>query len=353
MEFDNLKVLIHIGMPKSGSTAIQNMLRQNMQSLLSQGIYFPLSPIKENDNQAVVALCRDKEDLPRDIYNRCKDLSQEEIDNLMLLWLENVGKKCNDESINTVVISSEYLFSCTDSEIRKLKKCLTEHLGDVEFEVVCYARDPINYWTSLVKQLLKADYSLVFDPEINYSSLLSYKRIFRNLKVFDFSDKESYGGDIAYHFFELLGCHRDGMDLQLDNRSNESFSTEAASINREFRKSRFKDRNGVFTEESRRFLRVLSNADKSMEKPQGSGLVDNIKNIVYSRNIKSIEMLKNEFDINYSESSIEVVDSSGDISLESIDDLFYVDHTRRERLLMDVCCRLSNRLEKSERSAGR
>lgn len=352
MEFDNLKVLIHIGMPKSGSTAIQNMLRQNMQSLLSQGIYFPLSPIKENDNQAVVALCRDKEDLPRDIYNRCKDLSQEEIDNLMLSWLENVGKKCNDESINTVVISSEYLFSCTDSEIRKLKKYLTEHLGDVEFEVVCYVRDPISYWTSLVKQLLKADYSLIFDPEINYNSLLSYKEIFGSIKIFDFSDKKSYGGDVVHHFLGLLYFHSNEMDLQLDNRSNESFSTEAASINREFRKSRFKNKNGIFTEESRRFLRVLSNADKSLESSNASGLVDNIRNVVYSRNIKSIEMLKNEFGINYSDSSIEVVDSSGDIDLESIDDLFHVDYARRERLLMDVCCRLSKRLEKSERRAG-
>lgn len=106
-------VILHAGMSKAGSTAIQNFFDRSYDSLLRQGILFPRSVLSRKD--------------PHD-----KSRTSGHYELVRLLRKNNVGvfiEECERhwKDVHTLVLSAEHLFANVDTDdLRKLRALLAD-----------------------------------------------------------------------------------------------------------------------------------------------------------------------------------------------------------------------------------
>ncbi len=138
-----MRVILHIGMEKTGTSSIQEFLLQNKNGLSKLGYYY-LHMNGRNEYRAFPAYCMDKS--RSDEYfrrNRVTDRkARESFDNNYLAChrqkLESIP-----EHIHTVIISSEHLSSRLKS---REEVCRVKQLMELDFssvQIVCYLRDQV------------------------------------------------------------------------------------------------------------------------------------------------------------------------------------------------------------------
>ncbi|MFC5050241.1 hypothetical protein ACFPK9_06425 [Rubritalea spongiae] len=344
---DSIDIFIHIGMPKSGSTSIQNTLKSLSGDLEKKGILFPTTPIKEDDNQAIVALCKRKERLPRDLKQRAESLSQEEINSMMDKWLLRLQKTVT-QKYKSIIISSEYLFTMSDKEISTLKNKFEGIFHNPKFHIIAYVREPVAYWSSLMQQHIKANHRIKLGKSINYGVLSIYKSIFQSIDVFEFNKNKLPNGDVVRHFFGLIDP---SIDLSGTSApSNPSLSPEAIDIMQNFRKNRLPKQNGKRTPESKTFLRILGNSDKFVPGKKSSLVKPSVAALITEANTANLSMLASDFGINFGAPPTSTATQEDEfISADTIDQIYDVDQQRKNNLLMEVTCRLSRRLANQAR----
>ncbi len=150
-----MKVIVHIGSEKTGSTSIQSFLELNREILLQEGVYFPVS-IGDYNHVKLVTHCEDNSFQKR-IYQLVGVRNKEE----KAVWSQQLVASFSREiaempaSVNTVVITSE-LFQTNLSkteEVEVLKKLLQEHFADIK--IVVYLRRQVDAAISLYSTHLR------------------------------------------------------------------------------------------------------------------------------------------------------------------------------------------------------
>ncbi len=138
-------VYLHIGIPKTGTTSLQNFLLKNRENLLAQGILYPTSGITINPNfncfqsgdhnlfwaldkecKAYDSNAGDWEDIHREIKTKKSDLSK-------------------------VLISAEDFSTINDNRLSLLK----EHLSRYNTKVIVYLRKQDDYFMSFYCEYIK------------------------------------------------------------------------------------------------------------------------------------------------------------------------------------------------------
>ena len=108
-----MKIIMHIGMPKTGSTAIQFALTKSREKLLSNGILYPVNPdpfSKQVKHMLYLSLLRQGDagqwlkqpDIEKKIlstYGPNFDLAE--------FWLNDLKKQISDTKPHTLIISEE------------------------------------------------------------------------------------------------------------------------------------------------------------------------------------------------------------------------------------------------------
>lgn len=116
------KLILHIGVHKTGTTAIQTFLYENRDLLNRQGFYMP-----------VFLYCQE---------NKPADLRYSIIDgksNETRIYLEEIVKNAKENSCHTVIISDEDYCKTNEDDLRNVK--IFDEFFD-EIEVLIYARRP-------------------------------------------------------------------------------------------------------------------------------------------------------------------------------------------------------------------
>lgn len=118
-------VYIHIGTPKTGTTALQNFLCRNRETLLSQGFLYPLSgrrihPISGHYSH----------------HNLAWALSQAKAYNPEFGNWEDLLKEIKSAPLENIVISSEQFCKLNFNHISLIKK----HLSEYETKIIIYLR---------------------------------------------------------------------------------------------------------------------------------------------------------------------------------------------------------------------
>lgn len=104
MHTDGRTLYLHIGMPKTGTSAIQNFLFNNRDVLARQGIYYPDSVLHWSQHVPIVKSI---------VSSRFKDarfnqwIPEIDLNNL----IENLMKTCESENYNKVILSSEFFWA--------------------------------------------------------------------------------------------------------------------------------------------------------------------------------------------------------------------------------------------------
>jgi hypothetical protein len=160
------RIILHIGLRKTGTTSIQKFLNRNYNTLLKNNILYPKSglPLKESvyaHHDLSVAITK----IRPPTQDQC--------------W-QQLHAELSLQGNRLVFISSEIFSVATPDQIRQIRVELKDH----QVSVLIYLRDPVSFMISLYKEQIKAqNESLAFGKFIRQRfNLVDYDGLIQNWK---------------------------------------------------------------------------------------------------------------------------------------------------------------------------
>lgn len=172
-----MKLILHIGTEKTGTTSIQKFLMINRELLNSNNILIPKTISLPNGNHRWAPTFAFDDDYEDDFtlwkFEKNKDLRKKLIDEK----LKEFKKEISMSNANICIISSEHFSSrLTNIEnIKKLKKLLSSLFDEIS--IVLYIRQPIEAAISLLSTAIKSG-CVRKDLDLN-----KFSNSFNNLKI--------------------------------------------------------------------------------------------------------------------------------------------------------------------------
>lgn len=229
-----MKLYLHIGTEKTGTTTIQEALYFN-RALLSQRGYHFLQSAGERNNRALPSICMNGLD---DFFHYKQIFTEEDKHSFCLEFYQKFAREIESlpKNIHSVVISSEHFHSRLRSfdEIAKLREVLSKYFSDIT--IICYLREQMSVCNSLYSTAIKAGNTLAFEELLsscvvgnvyyNYSDFLSlWERVFFDgfFEVRLFNKRSFVNNELIDDFFYNL-------DPKLINEINKDITNENSSI---------------------------------------------------------------------------------------------------------------------------
>jgi hypothetical protein len=241
-----MRIILHAGMPKAGSTALQMTLKNARARLLRRGVLYP-DTTEGHQNFAIAGVVSYRR-LPRG-YRRVYADKQDTLECDFKKYWNNILSQIGRYGPHTLVLSGEAFYrSFSEDEIDKLNKLLRPLAEQVK--VVIYARRPSEYYLSSVQQGLRASHKLKPIRPISYRATIEpyLNYIADELSVIPFVRNELYGRDIALDFASrfIPDCLEE-VSASAAGPTNETVSAEAMSILQSYRSQNHADRVDIHT----------------------------------------------------------------------------------------------------------
>lgn len=228
------KIILHTGMPKTGTSTIQNVFYEKKGFLLEQeGILYPsLAP---NLTTALRTIFRDLSDQP--IANKMAGLTVEEEAEHRKKYLDALEEEISSREWDVLLLSGEGMSVMLEPELAKLREWGGKYASD--WTVLVCVRHPVAYTRSMIQQLMKSGDTLrqAYEnlPTPNFRERLSRAvSVFgrKNVHVFDFDAAAGNEGGVVGTFAEKAGLTAQTRDFLASQamRYNDSLSLEAVHI---------------------------------------------------------------------------------------------------------------------------
>lgn len=220
------KMFLHVGLHKTGTTAIQDFLFLNRESLLTQGFLYPITEFHPLGQQRV-AYAFNGEVNPH--LNRSKVNQNDELFN-------KLSELINQDNYQTLIVSSE---NFTPAGNRTALRKIRNFFDDFEINVIFYLRRQDKYKESLYREHIKLPNSEVSSFEnFKVPYLLDYEKRLKpwmsvfgeeNLIVRSYDYLVGNGIDVIDDF-----CHIVGLDVnnyeKPKKKSNSTISNIAMEL---------------------------------------------------------------------------------------------------------------------------
>jgi hypothetical protein len=234
------RLVIHVGMEKTGSTTIQEVLRNNAKALRARGINYP-ADMHHHNFTLLPLLHKDPFDMVMWKRRIKPEESKEVLSSLQLRW----DRHFESHRDGIFIISSELLFQQTDL-IEALHQMVHPYFDTID--LVCYIRHPNDYLSSVVQQQVKNGvrsrgieeiFLDILDTRLQYSEVIqNWLRYFpkEHLIVRNFTRSHFKNHSLIDDFFETIG-RGDITDDQLQvDRLNESIGMNSVILLAELNK---------------------------------------------------------------------------------------------------------------------
>ena len=210
-------LILHIGSPKTGTTALQSFLNLNEDALREAGVnYMRSARTHISHNPLPTAITKNNAD--------------ELLDAIFAEYAESPG--------DTHILSSEILFRIIVA--RKLRRSFPEEMRKTT-KVICYLRSQDSYVEVMYKQLLKngriaADRGAFLQsirPRLNYTGILdAYAEIFGQANVIarPFAREQLVNRDIVDDFLHLADIEKTDQLQVTQEVSNKTLSVELSEM---------------------------------------------------------------------------------------------------------------------------
>lgn len=261
-----MQAIIHVGLPKTGTTTLQQTFRSSYDYLVECGVLYPRNPpsCRFASHKILASIVIPEEKYGRDLRGLAPD--QLQLARLQDEFLRSVADQCAEHRPQTLIISAEHL---SNRHVQPAR--LSDTLGALGATVslaVVYCRRPSAHFLSRAQQWIKASWLLpsYHKPLVEMLDLYRAQLGGNAVSVRVFDRRQLLNGDIVDdfcgHVLEPRGVTAE--DLTRGKYSNETLSAESMSLLIDFRKMFYPDANDLKTVDTRKLTRVLRNADASV-----------------------------------------------------------------------------------------
>ena len=249
-----MKLIVHIGQSKTGTTSIQRYLRKNQEAILRQGFLYPASHLG-GPNHAILTVPLFRK-VQRSLVARTGKNYEAALETSYEAW-ESVARQVRDAQPDTVILSSEFLFNVRNPQL--LVDLIRKYIGDVrDLTFIAYLRMRSQHYPSAMQQKLKASHKI---PHLDaarspVTQLESYSTI-GEVVARKFARDQLKNGDVTEDICDVLGIKTAGFK-DIPAEANTSVSAEGIILLQEYRETHHGDRNNVFTADTKDLLKKIA-----------------------------------------------------------------------------------------------
>lgn len=149
---DKLKLILHMGSPKTGTTSLQAGLHAIRPQLAEAGIFYPVSQWERTGAHHILTAIFDCWDAVRPELHRRFE-THEEARQAAVDFISSLKRDAKDSGCHTIVLSSELVFPSKDRNAIELKSALRDL--DADILPVVYVREPADLYRSRMQQRAK------------------------------------------------------------------------------------------------------------------------------------------------------------------------------------------------------
>lgn len=222
-------LILHIGHPKTGTTALQTVLSANKRQLLAAGVLYPTrtTPKSYNHLPALPYLtARESRAL-----KRRTGLSGEELGALSHRYWRSLEEEVQASPHQTLVLSAESFWGVSRSRAPSFRDRLRSVCDTVK--VVAYLRSPARRFLSQTNQNVRMFRAPTLPPALYFEPVIKAYRAdgFEHMSLNVFESSSLLQGDVVTDFCaKYLPPTLPPLDRSTSEKGNESVSSEALVI---------------------------------------------------------------------------------------------------------------------------
>ncbi|WP_290736998.1 hypothetical protein [Amaricoccus sp.] len=225
-----MKVILHIGLSKTGTTALQTSFFNARRSLLQQGVCYPDGGQGRENHRYLCPLFMAVADLPPTMARRYHADPEAARTDAEAMWA-GIRRTVEAADPALLVLSSEYFFrSPTKTDYAAFRRRLEELSQDIE--VVMYVREPASRFASRMQQGAKRGRPIrsIDGDQLRRELPLVEQGFGRKVDVHLFERAALVDGDIVSDFVSRYVAPVVGPVILRSSDANESISAEAATL---------------------------------------------------------------------------------------------------------------------------
>lgn len=227
-----MRLVLHIGTDKTGTTTLQNTFRRHRNELRASGVLYPTSNSDRwTQHQLLMCSATQPDRLSRE-FDEMRELSLQELRERGRVWWQGVLDQIEAQRPHTVILSYEGLFELAAEDLVSLREHLAPTFSTID--VVVYLRHPASHWVARAQQSVKLSWAITRPRayKLLYRERLSaYVDVFGAVAPVAFDPLVLSDGDVVSDF--LTRHIPDGPDIyrQIEvQNANDSMSAEAMCI---------------------------------------------------------------------------------------------------------------------------
>lgn len=300
-----LRILLHIGTPKTGTTSLQSLFYNSRETLLSHGILYPeVSFFQKHSILAVPYYAAGT--MPREFRYSLGD-DRDHVEELAMSYWNDIARQVRDTpELHTLILSGEAFFDIVDHE--RLKNQLAIAFPEAQIEVLCYLRAPPSYYVSLLLQHIKASSRLYWPASENWETKLRGWMSIGALTLREFRPDQLLDGDLVTDALSYI--FPDSNPLEADPFSepkkmaklNTSLSAEAAHLLVTYRGQIHASSENILMPDSIRLVRALQIAQELLpadSRPSRPRLHANIRERAIKESLSDLMFLRDTLDFTF------------------------------------------------------
>ena len=336
MKAHKLHVILHIGSPKTGSTALQSACRAHAPALLAAGVLYPEVRSHAISHHFLGMLMLAPQQQPK-VYGPTYVDQPELLQADFAEHWQDIKRQVRLYKPSVLLLSSEALFIVPEPERAAELRRLLDELAD-SFEIVAYIRRPSAFYLSKVQQSLK--HSAHFSPP----GAISFRHVVESweiqlgvpVKLAPFMRESLRDGDIFRDFISRY-LPQVSLNSQLVAKTtNETLSAEVMALLQDYHRCNHPDKERWRVEGSRRFRRLMEKIDVFEGSGQRPVLSADIAGQI-DRSSVDLLWLNSRYGISFSGVDLAEV-GANESTLNRPDyqvaDICEVDQARKERLML-------------------
>ena len=264
-----MRLILHIGSDKTGTTSIQKALSLKRNYLAQQGVLYPQLENSNNHNLLAVGFSGDGQHQPRRLVRRYGS-ADAVLSASKNAWL-TIKQQLEQNDFHTVILSGEH-FLGLDRHHELVEQNMRTFPDLESTQIVAYLRRPSSHYVARLQQGLKAEHNIFVPERMVYSKRLAAWESVGNLQVREFNKATLHSRDVVQDFWtKTLGSWPLPPGTS-PIRTNRSLSAEGLYLLQRFRQTRYPDNGGIFYRDSDQLLKRTLQIEES-----------NVRNVSFTR----------------------------------------------------------------------